>query len=245
MNRILLNSLNSSRAQTVNGAMKLKEYFPSEDIQDFFLRAEDNLNNGKSSHEIQLVNTAGKTAAATERLLTSNDAFMPLEVGLFIKKATIAGGREFPGNDRLYTFPLASLFNGAAVGGFTEAQCVEAVYNGDLGLYSDGKELMYKIDTSIFRHEYATADSSPNILDVFYPLAKQFVLFGGNDNVAKIDFKSSNVGSIQGDTVTAGALDTEQNKLVLIFKGLIIRGGADRVNHIDLQGLMGGSPAML
>jgi hypothetical protein len=54
--------------------------------------------------------------------------------------------------------------------------------------------------------------------------------------LAKIDIKAANVGTIAGDGSAVGV--TEQNKVVLIFQGLVIRGGADRVNHVDLINLM-------
>ena len=225
--------------------LKLAEYFPKEYIQEFFLRAEVFLENGKSSYDFQLGKEAGKTAGATERLLQNNDAFAPVGLGLSVKKAALVSGKEYPGNDQVLNFADDDIFDGAAVGGYTEAQCMEGVYNADLSMSADGKEIIYKIDTAMlkrvpdFRFQANSArwhwsGESLSQFANFLPLFKDFVLMGGNENKVTMDIRGANTGTIQAGTGTTD----EQNKAVIIFPGLIIRGGADKVTNLDVGQFM-------
>lgn len=221
--------------------LKLAEYFPKEHIQEFFLRAEVFLENGKSAYDLILGKEAGKTAGATERLLQSNDAFAPVGIGLAVKKAALVSSKEYPGNDQLVWFADDDVFDGAAVGGYTEAQCMEGVYNADLSISADGKEILYKLDTAMLKRvpdyrfqansaRYHYSNESLAQYANFLPMFKDFVLMGGNENKVSLDIRGANTGSIQAGTGTTD----EQNKAVVIFPGLIIRGGADKVTNLDV-----------
>lgn len=237
---IMLNSLNSIQARKVNTRTKLADYFPKEDIQDFYLRVEADLQNGKSSVEFLLGASAGRTAGKTERLLQNNDAFAPVALGLFVKKAKLVAGVESPGNDSLLASVDATIFNHAGSGNYSEAECVQAVYNSDLAMYADGKELLYKVDTQML--EAVFSGSGQLLEDAMQILTKEFVIFGGNDNKVTLDMKGAITDTIAGDPA---ATATEKNKAVLIFSGLIIRGGADRVNHLDASQLIAGNTLAL
>ena len=239
MNNIMLNSLNSLQARLVNTRLKLAEYFPKEDIQDFYLRVEADLENGKSTVDFLLGSSAGRTAGRTERLLQNNDAFAPVAVGLFVKKAKLVAGVESPGNDSLLATVDSDIFDNAGANDYSEAECVQAVYNSDLGMYADGKELLYKMDTAFL--EAPLTGNGQRLEDHMKILNKEFVIFGGNDNKVSLDMRGAITDTIAGDPA---ATATEKNKAVLTFSGLIIRGGADKVNHLDIQQAMGGGAAM-
>lgn len=237
------NSMSFIQNRTLSIREKLKQYYPPELIQDFFLRAETFLEDGKSSYELLLGKDAGKTAGATERLLQTNDAFAPVGLALRVKKATFVNNREFPGNDKLLSFVDSAVFDAAAVGDFSEAQCMQGVYNSDLALYADGKELLYKIDTSALEFIYdipLTADRTHHLTGClsdmcgYLPLSKDFAIFGGNENKVVLDIKGADTSMIAGDPAANAEEKVEQNKAVVIFFGLIVRGGADKVNHVDL-----------
>ena len=49
-----------------------------------------------------------------------------------------------------------------------------------------------------------------------------------------MDIRGANTGTIQAGTGTTD----EQNKAVIIFPGLIIRGGADKVTNLDVGQFM-------
>lgn len=254
MQPILLNSLNSLQARAINTREKLAKYFGKEFIEDFYLRSETFLENGKSSYEFQLNKQAGKVASKVERLLSNNDAFAPIAIGVAVKKAALTGGVESPGNDQLLFFADNGVFDGAAVGGYTEAACVQGIYNANLSMKADGQELIYSLDTAAlenvpdFRFTATRIFQAGSIQQNLHPLTKEFVLFGGNDNVVTLDIQGGNTGTIAGDTATdsgsaIGA--TEQNKAAVIMYGLIIRGGADKVNHLDLTQMMIGKSAAM
>lgn len=229
--------------------LKLAEYFAKEHIQEFYLRAEVFLENGKSAYEMLLGKEAGKMAGATERLLQNNDAFAPVGLGLFVKKATFASSKEYPGNDHILSFVDDDVFDGAAVGGFTEAQCVEGVYNADLSINADGKEILYKLDTAMLKRvpDYRFQANSARyhysqeaLADYanFQPLFKDFVLMGGNENKVTLDIRGADTGTIEAGSTANDSGKVEQNKAVIIFPGLIIRGGADKVTNLDMGQFM-------
>ena len=242
-----VNQLSFIQNRQIGLREKLATMFPKELIQDFFLRSEVYLENGKTNYDILLGKEAGKTAGPTERLLQTNDAFAPNAVALRVKKDKFVSDKAYPGNVKLYSYADDGVFDGAAVGGFTEAECMQPIYNSDFSLYADGKELIYKLDTSQMEYIpenrftatriHAGTGSLPGF-EGFLPLSKDFVLLGGNENRGNLDLRGANVGTIEADPTANTPDKVEQNKVVLIFYGLIVRGGGDKVSQFEMADIV-------
>ena len=223
---------------------KLAAYWPKEHIQPFFLKAETYLVNGQNSYPILLGKSAGKVAFINEKLLQQNDAYAPVGVSIGVKKVVMANNAESnPGKVITYPYAEDTVFDGAAVGGNTEAECVESVFNADFSLAADGKEVLYNLDTAQLKFipdfrftATRTQAATGSLADMtrFFPLIKEFVLFGGNENMINISLRGGATNQIEA---ADGQADTERNKVSICFIGLIVRGGADKVAHIDLPGI--------
>jgi hypothetical protein len=216
--------------------------YQEDNIQSHFLRAEVFLENGKSDYEMELGKSAGKIAGPREKLLQTNDAYAPIALSLGVSKVPISNNAEsVSGKSIVYPYVDDGVFNGAALAGNTEAECVESVFNGDFSMKTDSTEIIYGVDTSRLKYVPQNRFTATRIqcstgslasYEGYYPFIKQFAIFGGNQNIVRLNLKGAATNQI---AAADGQTATQRNKVVVIFAGLIIRGGSDNVKHIDIR----------
>lgn len=219
---------------------KLKQYFPEASIQPFMLQCEAPLVNGENSIEFRLSKEDNTVKSPTQRLLNQNDAFAPVLVSLGVQKVIKLGNKSYPGNSPVYTYP-APIFDAAAPNptSLTENQCIYGLYGGgELEYKADGKEIIYREAATKFMHYAANPQIAGSIaptgdlddMEQFCWIGKEFIFFGGNENIITLNTRGVDNSTVEGDPA---ATDTEFNQAVYRAIGWIIRGGADKVTHLD------------
>lgn len=214
-------------------------------VQQFMHRTYVELENGKTAYEFLFDRQAGKTAFPSEKLLHSNDAFAPAFVALRIAKVKKdANGKMKIANARPFSYVVPEIFDGAASAtGFTEAECLLGVFNGsNISMGVDQTEIIYQWDGSMFEYipetQFLAGDNllpstgSLSEHEGWVDMGKEVVIFGGNQNHVKLEFRDADVSSIQSGV---GEEDNEVNILQLWSFGYIIRGGSEKLRHSDMQ----------
>jgi hypothetical protein len=96
------------------------------------------------------VQNTGSTSASTANVLLNNgDVFFMVNQGFFISKQITA---TTYGKQALHTFPNSYVFTGAAVGGFTEAQNLNEIYNGYYSLQVNVKTIIPNASMEQFQY---------------------------------------------------------------------------------------------
>ena len=131
----MINSNNPSR-QLLNHLMAIHgnpDTLPAQKFRPQALRMITRLENNKSSIAFDVKNAVNiEGSKVPQVLLSQNDVFVVSHLGFMIEKVRIQDGKRKFGNARALPYPDRAIFSGAPVAPsvFTEAECLEAIYNG-------------------------------------------------------------------------------------------------------------------
>lgn len=225
-------------------------------IQPYTVKAKDQFANGKANYLIKLgldnnKYSTGNNTDDTQSLIPKNDAFCPVAMSFGIRKAVVASGITLGAVGKTYSYPEDFIFDGAAVGGYTELQDIQGVFGGGkLSWKADNHEIIYSQLCEDFLYAPVTQESA-----LLYPstgslaeyegcrlLTKEFILFGRNDNLIALDIFNTDTQTIAGGTGTSA---TEINEPIVKLHGFVIRGAGDGITNLDVTYAGNGKVAFL
>jgi hypothetical protein len=211
---------------------KLRQRFGTKaNIQPTQLRLEKVVASGDVNETFTLSAESAMTRRPTERFLSTNDVFVctHMSVGLY-KELTLTGTAQRAGNAAILYYPDKTVFNTAATAAnVSEADALEAIYNGTISLKSNSYEVIDSQDVLRYRSApitqvaAATQASSGSFHGEQRVPFHAPILFGGNKR-NEITLKQA-----QGaDTVQiGGAADVGKNVYVLLMYGYVVRNAAE------------------
>ena len=184
----------------------------------------------------------------SEIRLRSGDAFLPTKVGMFLKKVTCTANAPTDAQlsiGILNTFPNPLIFTNNTQ---AEANNLEALYNSRIQINVNSVNLTEFMDTLRFRRvgqaqqlQQTTVTATVGVygrsewLGVDYGFCpyEQDIAFNGQANnqvqvilPTAVDCSSAGGGS---------AVTTQNNYLVVIFKGILVQNGAKNVNDKTIK----------
>jgi hypothetical protein len=190
-------------------------------IQPRTLRAFYPMTAGNSQLTIQLSGD-NKKIEGSETLLLSARGFIGNLMSVGVAIVPIIGGKEMPGNMRMFSFPHPKVFDdgsaggsgtssasagfggGAAAGATTSSElaCVRAFFNSLMTFKVNQNDVFEKIPTSRFAiiNQY-TESFIPEGLNMI-DMQSTFVLSGGNENKVIFDMGNADTTKIAGDGTT-------------------------------------------
>jgi len=190
-------------------------------------------------YRFQLYDSQADGQRADEIKLNRNDAFYITHIALRIIRelstdsATGLTAQNFP----KFSYPPPGFFDGAAVGGATEAQSLESLYNSELSFKTNIVERIKDYSTTNFRLVTETqAAANPLVAkDQFGPgeamrgfksITPNIGLSGQEDNIAELNVLG-NIGNINGDTNAGGTPGQGNlNWVALSLYGFLIIDGS-------------------
>ena len=161
----MINSSNPSR-QLLNHLMQVhgnQDSLPAQKFRPQALRFITKLENNKSSIAFDVKNAVSiEGSKINQVLLTTNDVFVVSHLGFMIEKVRIQDGKRKFGNARALPYPDRAVFNGAPVAPslFSEAECLEAIYNGLLSFKTGDYTRLGDFPMSYFRITPETQQSA-------------------------------------------------------------------------------------
>ena len=202
--------------------------------QPSYLRRHSAITNTKSKHELSFNNTVisatGSNADVTEVGIEDGDLFIATAIGFFL---TVTNTANKGANSRLFTYPNAVAFPNVtgAVSPNVNFQRADLniVYNGKLSFAVAGTTHIERIQLADFLDIPETQQTADTNLDQFnleaslMPLKQPIFLHGGNEQQRFIAELPQFDGNLMEHT-TKGV--TASHKMVLIVKGLLIKGAA-------------------
>lgn len=190
-------------------------------IQPRTLRAFHKLVTGANSLEIQLGENTPILKGSESLLLTSR-AFIGNLVSVGVAIVPIIGGKESPGNMRMYSFPHPKVFDDGATGGggtssfgssfgggasasattSSELACVRAFFNSLMTIKVNQIDVVTNIPTNRFAIMQQFVESfipeGLNMLD----MQTTMILSGGNENKFIFNLGNADTSKIAGNATT-------------------------------------------
>jgi hypothetical protein len=199
-------------------------------IQPFEIRVEFELQGSESSFNWELARRSNQTPR--ENYLIDNDAFilMSMGIGMFKANNVPTGNFDRGGNTYPLFFPDQNVFAQPATAvNVSEAEALEAVYNGFLKVNQDVNEVLFRLNTERFRITPETQTNTVGPLPITKPnyMGEQYVnipvptLFEGkSDNTFRLELApKADTTLLNGDPETTST----QNFLVILHRGIVIR----------------------
>jgi hypothetical protein len=214
-------SSGGSASRTASMVRALRSAYPLNPvIADDSIRIEAYLKNGESNYIFQLKSTGND--GKTEKRLNDQDAFRPLQYGVFLMKESLT----VPGIGVLETFPNPTSF--PVDGAVFNPEHLEHIYNGELefkvgdtlwapGIPIDGCRIV-----GTAQQQNAATRSQKHPSDGYIDAVPQYTFKGRDNN--KITLK------VPGDVaqkVEMAAASGYRTKVVLILKGLKVTGAGN------------------
>jgi len=199
---------------------------------------------------------SGSSRRPSEILLNRNDVFFASYVGFRIGREDGTGAADLRiDNYPYHTHADANFFNGAAVGGATEAQSLQACYGGTLSCKTDTKDRLKPLSMTYFNWVPAYPNRNGNLLtqpngadstfDTRYQseygatmekrgmkkLTPLLGFDGQQDNFWSIQLPDQSlIGNINGDTDAASSSGQgNKNVAMLVVYGWEVIQGADPI----------------
>jgi len=175
------------------------------------------------------VQNTGSTSPSTANVLLNNgDVFFMVNQGFYISKQITA---TTYGKQQLHTYPSKYVFTGAAVGGFTETQNLNEIYNGYYSLQVNVKTIIPNASMEQFQYadfgQYAT--NTPSLESDTFDVTKQLkeiqpnpLLLGGIKAQYTIQIPDSTI-------LTPVASATTPNVLTWMSFGFLLSGVSDSI----------------
>lgn len=215
-------------------------YGGTANIQPGQIRLEKVLNNNDSQFRRTLGtdNNAGGLRP-TEITLSQNDNFVCTHFAIGLQKVPVlTASNQRGGNAQILHYPDKNLFTQVAtVANVSEADALESIYQGVLGMKSDTYEVINEQDTLRYRvvpeTQYqpvgATLPTDPSYRDEQYiPFWAPIIFEGKKTNLVTIDFAE------QADRLQLGGdIVTGTNVMVVLLSGFTIRNASEAVTQFE------------
>lgn len=223
---------------TVEGSVYQKVrriYGDDAQIQPTDIRVEHVLTSSNVSHTFNL-NGDGINQRPTEQFIGRNDLVVLYSMMVGVQKIDTAFNGN-SGNKPTFTYPDLAVFNNpAAAPAVSEADALQAIWNGTIGMKANTYELINKLRLNRFyivpeTQQSATTQAQLNS-DCYVDIAQPSILSGRDTNTLEF------VQAAGADTTLIGGAGTTQNILVIAFKALVIRNGAQPASWTELQAEM-------
>lgn len=194
---------------------------------------------GQNAYEFNLKQGVNPHLPEIAELLGTNDQFIFEELGIGVMpvlcKRPVEGAEAilYPSNSRIFSYPDANVFSGA-VGGAgvsTEAQSLQACFNGKLRIQVNSEVVIENYSTANFLYIPETQSSAttvPNLPGIVTrKWGKAYKMAGDKTNLIEIKLSGdvSNVtGNVPNDT-TPGY----RNYLIVAARGYIVKEASTSV----------------
>jgi len=218
-------------------------------VQPFEVRMEQVLLPTQRKYEFDLFR-GNRTARPSEVLLNRNDTFYATHIGFRLGRR--ASGDETGlqvDNAPFFTNADPNFFDGAAVGGATEQQSLQAIWGGLMTLKTDTTERIRDLSMTYFNwvpeNPYRVGATDGVDIDVpylsqygetmerrgLYKLTPTIGFDGQQDNRIVINIPGDSlIGNINGDTDSAGAAGQgNKNIAIAVMFGYLIIQGSDPI----------------
>lgn len=224
-----------------------KIYGPAANIQQGYIRLEKVLTQSSTSENFTLgEGRSNGNKRPLENFLSQSDNFVPVYMRVGIQKEfyTELGNN---GNEPVYSYPDLSVFSGAGVApALSEAQALEGIYSGNLGLKSNTYEVVNKMSLERFRRVPQTQTGSD--ANTTAPAVKKLQASSGEifEGFVKLPIvpifegkkrNEFNFTYAQGsDATNIGFTDTEADRNILVFTlwGFLVRNASEPASVSEL-----------
>jgi hypothetical protein len=223
-----------------------KIYGPAANIQQGYIRLEKILTQSSTSENFTLgEGRSNGNKRPLENFLSQSDNFVPVYMRVGIQKEfyTELGNN---GNEPVYSYPDLQVFSGAAVSpALSEAQALEGIWSGNLGLKSNTYEVVNKMSLERFRRVPQTQTgsdsnvttgvkalqaSSGEIFEGFVKLPIVPIFEGKKRNEFNFTFAQGS------DATNIGYTDSEADRNILVFTlwGFLVRNASEPASVSEL-----------
>lgn len=201
-------------------------------VHQQILRAVVPLSNTNISPTVELSHQYSSYRGAGAALLQEQDAFAALGFRIGVMKGTTTSYAY----QRSFNYADKTVFNAAAVSGFTENDCIQGFFSaGKVSIDSNGNPVTQPQLLSMFERPAQNQEGAAVVansigdgnFENFVSLNKQFIFSGAHDNKVKFSLGGP-VTTIAGDSGVA----TEQNYLVVEMIGYLLHNLANEVNPV-------------
>ena len=207
-------------------------------IQPFEIRVEKQLTANDTNFLYKLAQRSNQTNR--ENYLSDNDGFVMLgmSIGIIKVPTNLTGAFDRGGNVSILNYPDPNLFNAAATAAnVSEANALEAIYNGYLTAKSDTEEVLYQLETARFRKvpyfQWSSTTRPSYDGQQYQPVPMPIIFEGKKTNEFNLYFAPG------ADTVQINGADAEVsvNRLVILHRGLVIRNQSEPATYDELRAL--------
>lgn len=200
------------------------------DIQIFIVSAWVALTNNNTNPEIHFSQQYNGLDASPQELIAENDGFVPVAGRLGVSKVTDGNFDQAV----IYQYADKTIFDGAAVGGSTENECVTAFFNNSrINLTVEKQPVITDLLSSYFQHQPAQQVAAANTGETgaaenwenFKPMFTDVGFTGKNKNIIRLDLNGP-ITTLAGDGTASPA---EQNYAVVELLGFKLQGMGQEV----------------
>jgi hypothetical protein len=224
-----------------------KIYGPAANIQQGYIRLEKVLTQSSTSENFTLgEGRSNGNKRPLENFLSQSDNFVPVYMRVGIQKEfyTELGNN---GNEPVYSYPDLQVFSGVGVSpALSEAQALEGIYSGNLGLKSNTYEVVNRMSLERFRRVPQTQTgsdanttapavkklqaSSGEIFEGFVKLPIVPIFEGKKRNEFNFTFAQG------ADATNIGYTDVEEDRNILVFTlwGFLVRNASEPASVSEL-----------
>jgi hypothetical protein len=224
-----------------------KIYGPAANIQQGYIRLEKVLTQSSTSENFTLgEGRSNGNKRPLENFLSQSDNFVPVYMRVGIQKEfyTELGNN---GNEPVYSYPDLQVFSGVGVSpALSEAQALEGIYSGNLGLKSNTYEVVNRMSLERFRRVPQTqtgSDANTTVPAVAKLQASSGEIFEGFVKLPIVPIfegkkrNEFNFTFAQGaDATNIGYTDVEADRNILVFTlwGFLVRNASEPASVSEL-----------
>lgn len=224
---------------------RVAKFWPDHIINPSTLRLEAELKASINSYKFKAVE--GSSDGDLEVKLERNDAFVITHIALGIRKQNKVSVPAKHANYPVLHHADANYFVGAQ-GGVTEAECLEALFNGTLSVSTSPIERLSDFLTNHFKvvpnrgHIIASGDQIGDEQSEyggslakrgFVRLQPQMVLNGGDNNEVELKIGAGVNALIKGGVAADGSATDETNVVVVMLHGYKILNGSRKQDQYN------------
>lgn len=205
-------------------------------IQEARICLEKEVKDNDVSNEFKVRSSGNERAFEKTFQLSDSDLFIAtsMAVGIY-KEPKLTGSYQRAGNSKIFHYPEPAVFSKAATSALvSEAEALEAIFNGYIGIKASTEEIVNKLDLQRYRVVPDTQKSSSTMPsyrgEQFVDFLMPIVFEGGNDNTISFTHcPGADISFAGGDTTTG------TNILLFDLRGVIIRNGAKKITASELR----------
>ena len=222
---------NNPSRQLLNHLMQVhgnQDTLPAQKFRPHALRMLTKLENNKSSIAFDVKNAQSIDGSKVPQvLLTTNDVFVVSHLGFMVEKVRVKDKKRYFGNARALPYPDRAVFDGAAVAPspFSEAECLEAIYNGTLSFKTGDYTRLGDFPMSYYRitpETQQSASSEPSLSgQVVRETVLNYYMSGTQSHKIEVAYPEAvDVSQLEGSDADF------ENYLVCYAYGVLIVDGA-------------------